>query len=89
MALIRRRSSWVKYLVAPAVNAASNALGIQNPVNQIVQPASQVIGIAGSAAGVSRSVAGVTGPTNKGIYLIAIPLIYLDEHEDYLKPRRF
>jgi hypothetical protein len=34
-------------------------------------------------------VSGVTGPTNKGIYPIAIPLIYLDEHEDYPKPHRF
>jgi len=28
-------------------------------------------------------VSGVTGPTNKGIYFIAIPLNYLDEHGYY------
>ena len=37
--------------VAPAVNAASSALGIQNPINQIIRPVSQAVGIAGQATG--------------------------------------
>jgi len=43
--------------VAPAVNAVSSALGIQNPINQIIQPLNQVIGVAGSAAGIAGGVA--------------------------------
>jgi len=44
--------------VAPAVNAVSSALGIQNPINQIIQPLNQAVGIAGSAAGIAGSVSG-------------------------------
>jgi len=43
--------------VAPAVNAVTSALGIQNPINQIIQPINQVIGVAGSAAGIAGGVA--------------------------------
>lgn len=49
--------------VAPAVNAASNALGIQNPVNQIIAPVSQAVGVAGAAAGASRSISTTTATT--------------------------
>lgn len=41
---------------APLVNAASSALGIQNPVNQFIQPVSQAVGLAGAAAGVAGRV---------------------------------
>lgn len=37
--------------VAPTVNTVSSALGIQNPINQIIQPVSQAVGIASQAAG--------------------------------------
>lgn len=47
--------------VAPLVNAASSALGIQNPVNQIIAPVSQAVGIAGAAAGVAGGVTGAGG----------------------------
>lgn len=46
--------------VAPAVNAVSSALGIQNPINQIIQPLNQVLGVAGSAAGIANKVASGT-----------------------------
>jgi hypothetical protein len=42
--------------VAPLVNLASSALGIQNPVNAILAPVSQAVGIAGAAAGVAGAV---------------------------------
>ena len=42
--------------VAPLVNLASSALGIQNPVNAILVPVSQAVGIAGAAAGVAGAV---------------------------------
>jgi hypothetical protein len=41
--------------IAPAVNSTFSALGIQNPINSIIQPVSQVIGLAGSAAGITKS----------------------------------
>ena len=41
--------------VAPVVNLAASALGIQNPVNAIIAPVSQAVGIAGAAAGVAGS----------------------------------
>lgn len=43
--------------IAPVVNVVSSALGIQNPINQVIQPIGQAVGIAGAAAGVSGAVA--------------------------------
>lgn len=42
---------------APIVNVASSALGIPNPINEIIQPLGQAVGIAGAAAGVAGGVA--------------------------------
>ena len=42
--------------VAPLVNLATSAFGIQNPVDAILAPVSQAVGIAGAAAGVAGAV---------------------------------
>lgn len=53
--------------VAPAVNAASNALGIQNPINQIIQPLQTAVGIGGAAAGIAGGVSsGISGGQSFG-----------------------
>ena len=42
--------------VAPLVNVASSALGIQNPIAQITQPLNLITGIGGAAAGIAGTV---------------------------------
>lgn len=44
--------------VAPAVNAVSNALGIQNPITQFIQPLQTAVGLGGAAAGIAGGVSG-------------------------------
>lgn len=51
---------------APVVNLASSALGIQNPINELIQPVGQLVGIAGTAAGVAGTVSGVAGAADSG-----------------------
>jgi len=46
--------------VAPVVNLASSALGIQNPLTPITQAARQLSGVAGAAAGIAGGVSGIT-----------------------------
>lgn len=51
--------------IAPAVNAASAALGIQNPINQIIQPLTQAVAVAGGVSSAAGGVASGISETQK------------------------